>query len=262
MSDLEEVLTDAAESAAVHGRLPGAAEIMRRGRRRTLRQRGGAAAFGVAVAGAVGVTALHGTTDDASAAGPAATSTEVAHGSGFLPAAQWPGYDRLRWTTTAVPAGSDRSVIRFLPLSCDPPLALPQEPMTTAIARMEAHPADHANSNGNEMVWTYATTANADKMLAEARTEAVQVSLDCPAAKDLPAAKRVLTPGPTTDYGVSWTVRETLRDNPEHETQAHVYVVRIGNRVAQITVVEYGSEQVDSAHDKKVLEHLRDALLR
>src|SRR5205814_2141020 len=99
------------EDGIARGRLPGAADAVRRGRRRSLRARGGVTVLGVAVvAGALGgASALDG---GAARVGAEAGPSGVHADEGVLPVAQWPGYGLSHWKLSASCAAADRSKCR------------------------------------------------------------------------------------------------------------------------------------------------------
>ena len=108
MSELDEALARAVQDGIARGALPGAADAVRRGRRRSLRARGGVAFAGVAVvAGAPGGAGVLG-----GGAVPVGAGSGVHADDGVLPVAQCPGYDVGHWRLSASCSAADRSKCR------------------------------------------------------------------------------------------------------------------------------------------------------
>ena len=280
-SEFDEALAQAVEDGIVRGRLPGAAEAVRRGRRRSLRARGGAAALGVAaVGGAFGVTAaLGGTagggnttaaavttattpTTGHSASVPtavteSASSPASAHGDGMLPAKLWPGYDLVHWDVHLNnPAGPVKSV-GSLVHHCYSSTVNPPMPKTFPITGMNmwSNGYDTAHHvDADEAVFTFADEAQASAFLADARQAG-----GAPACGSGPTAT-VPSPGLSTDHGLSWLTTQQVSPVDKLPETVHGWLVQSGNRVAVLRVDQFGSDFRSTANDLDVLSEMRQAL--
>jgi len=289
MSEFEEALTRAVQEGAEPGRLPGAADAVRRGRRRTLRARTGTAVLGVAaLGGALGVTsvlgggagaaasaasgttgttgitgaALAATTTGSPASAP--TSAPAQGGDGLLPAKQWPGYNVVHWDPQLVqlPNGGGPTKMGSLALRCYPAGVTPDpKDMTTfPVEKLTQWGVEYNTSHhvdADQMVLTFADEAKAGAFLADARTAgSVPNCVLNPKSGDT----RVAAQGASTDDGVSWTVTQPSGAPGLAESVDHWYVVQSGNRVSMFRVMQFGDDFKSTAGDKTVLQDLEAAL--
>ena len=256
MSEFDEALAQAVQDGIAHGGLPGAADAVRRGRRRSLRARGGVTVLGVAVvAGALGGAGMFG--GGAGAAG--AASGAAGHASdGILPAAQWPGYDVEHWTVS--PSGcsaADRS--KCHPGQADDPNVTDIKvtdwfglctPGPTYPVRRFAHYATQYDAvrklDADEIVVTLADEHAAAAFMADIR--AASPGKACAGVSGVH-----LSPGVSTADGVS---RRTVSEpQPGFADYGRDYAVRQGDRVALLRVNEDGQDTVLSATDDATVLH-------
>jgi len=279
MSEFDEALARAVEDGVARGGLPGAADALRRGRRRSLRARGGAAVLGVAaVGGAFGVTASLGGTGggvttaaavttptttghSASVPTPVTESAPVtpppAHGDGLLPAKLWPGYDLLHWnpqpTNLPKPAKSAGSLVPH----CYPPNVNPPMPKGFPITGMSMWGTEYSTAHhvdADEIVFTFADEAQASAFLADARQAGSGQTCDSGPEATVPS------PGVSTDDGVSWLITQQVSPVDHLPSVDHSWLVRSGNRVALLRVDQFGSDFRSTADDVKILAQMRQAL--
>lgn len=255
MSEFDEVLARAVEAGTARGRLPGAADAVRRGRRRSLRTRGGVAVAGVAaVAGALGVTSALGGQAGAAPVGPGAGGT-IHTDEGMLPAAQWPAYDVKHWKPHKINQGNLESGA-VLEVYC--------VPVTKGI-QSRKHVAFESSSDYSrpqlriyEDVFTFADSRAAAEFMVKAR--AAVSPKTCPEA----SGTVVVAQGVSTADGVSWVTDqhpERLSGSPGYHS--HGYLVQVDDRVALLQVGQEGADTYQgTAGDTTVLKNLEAALSR
>jgi hypothetical protein len=281
MSEFDEALAQAVEDGIARGGLPGAADAVRRGRKRSLRARGGVAVLGVAaVGGAFGVTAslggITGGADTAAAAVTTAATTPTtaghsasvptpvtesapgsAHGDGLLAAKLWPGYDLVRWNPRpSNPSGVTKSV-GSLVLHCYPSTVNPPMPKTFPITGFsmwgnEYNTAHHLDAD--ETVFTFADEAGASAFLADTRQAGSAPGCDSGPGASVPSQ------GVSTDRGVSWLITQQVSPVDKLPSVDHDWLVQSGNRVALLRVEQFGSDFRSTADDAKVLAQMQQAL--
>jgi hypothetical protein len=264
MSEFDEALARSVEEGIARGGLPGAADAVRRGRRRSLRARGGVTVLGVAVvAGALGGAGILG----GGAGSVAAGSATGAHADeGFMPAAQWPGYDLEHWKlkpsgcsladrSKCVPGDAIDHVVTEVKVAdwaggCYPGPSFP-------VRRYAVYATNYDEGRklgAYETVVTFRDENAAAAYLAGAR--AVAVKTNC---ADTAESATVTLPGASTGDGVSW-VSEEQRPTAGYR---HNYVVQVDDRVALLSVDQMSGDTLQStAGDATVLQNLADALAR
>ena len=262
MSEFDEALARSVEDGIARGGLPGAADAVRRGRRRSLRARGGVTVLGVAmVAGALGgASALGG---GAGQAGAGAGGHSVHTDEGVLPVTQWPGYDLSHWSLTASCAAADRSKCRPGDPTDDVKEAKVSDwvggclPGATfqirRFVQFGTQYDDRQKLDANEIVLTFANGDAAAAFMAEART-----AVSTRGCAGVPGAE-VTTPGLSTADGVSWLTagRDAL------VSYGHDYLVQADDRVALLRVNQLDADGIGStAGDQAVLHNLVAALSR
>ncbi|GAA1970390.1 hypothetical protein [Catenulispora subtropica] len=268
MSEFVDVLTEAVEAGTAEGRLPGAADAMRRGRRRSLRARGGAAALGVAVlGGALGIGSTFGpdsgTTPVGAGAGPGEWGVRHAD-DGILPVAQWPGDALAHWKLTPSCGLADRKACRPGAATddvkearvgewtgqCEPGASVPVRRFVQYGTQFD----EGRKLDADEIVFTFPDRDTAAAaFLAGARTAGSPQS--CAGVADA----EVASPGVSTADGVSWllTQKATLVG------YTHFYVVQVDDRVALLRVNQIGGDTLRSTTgDETVLQNLKAALSR
>ncbi|GAA2054212.1 hypothetical protein GCM10009839_72870 [Catenulispora yoronensis] len=256
MSEFDDALTRAAQDAAERGRLPGAADAVRRGRRRTLRARGGVAVAGVAaVGGALGVTAALG---GPAGAAPGGGTVGAAHADdGLLQPELWPGYDQAHWKPKKLvqPNLVNLSQIYYgpCPVSPDPNGGPSVRNVVFSGGEFEGR------LDAFQEVFTFSDSARAATVLAGLRTAGSTKA--CRGGTGADAA----SPGVNTEAGVSWLWRQTAADGARVVT--HSYAVQVGDRVTllRISWTSTGTgtgEGTGTGADSTVLEHLQAALSR
>jgi len=272
MSEFDEALAQAVEDGVARGGLPGAAEAVRRGRRRSLRARGGAAVLGIAaIGGAFGVTAVLGgpaagarpvtaagattspTTGRSASAPTSATESAAvpAHGDGLLAPDLWPGYAEVRWPVQLLTPTHAITSVGSVVQECHGPVkTVPVTGMT-----MWANGLIH-NSNGamaTETVYTFADEKGAAAYLADARGVG-----SAPTCDPGPYAN-VYSPGISTAYGVSWSLHQQDSGIDGRPAINHHWLVQSGNRVALLDT-ERLDKDFPGTNDAKVLADLLHAL--
>lgn len=271
MSEFDEALAQAVEDGIARGGLPGAADALRRGRRRSLRARGGMAVLGVAaMGGSLGVSAAFGEGGKTAAAPTtkAATSpttghsasapTSPAHGDGLLAADLWPGHDLVHWEAKLNnPRGPVKAVgslvMHCYPSNVNPPM-LKTFPVTGMNMWTNGYDTTH-HADGIYSVYTFADEAEASAFLADAR-HAPDRDPGCGSG---PGAVKS-APGVSTDYGLSWLTLQQDSGVRHLPSDTHDFVVQSGNRVALLTVNQFGTAFTDTTDDLKVLADMRQAL--
>lgn len=261
--EFDEALARSVQDGIARGALPGAADAVRRGRRRSLRARGGVTVLGVAVvAGALGGAGILGGGAGTVGAG---SGTGTHAGEGFMPAAQWPGYDLEHWKLS--PSGcsaADRS-------KCRPGDAIDHVVTDTKIGDWagvcvpgQSYPIrryavyatkydDARKLDALETVMTFHDAGAAASFMADARRAAA--TKKCSSDPD----SGVVSFGVGTADGVSW-VNAAQRPISEYE---HVYVAQEDDRVAVLRVNQMEGDTLQStAGDGSVLQNLAAALAR
>ncbi|MEY9911066.1 hypothetical protein ABIA35_007317 [Catenulispora sp. MAP12-49] len=264
------------------GGMAGAADAMRRGRRRSLRARGGVAVLGVAaIGGALGVTATLGglaggakavaaadapTTTGSPASVPtssseparATTSTQSAppaRGDGLLAANLWPGYSLAHWDPEPTNLPATQSIGSMINhCDTDPadlgkysfPVTGAKQWGTTYITAIRA--------DAEEDLFVFADASHAAAFLADARGAGTAKSCSTGPAAQVPS------PGVSTDYGVSWVVRQQDGGVDHLPSIDHRYLVQSGNRVALLRAMQFGTDFESTSGDAKVLADLQAAL--
>jgi len=273
MSEFDEALAQAVEDGVARGGLPGAAEAVRRGRRRSLRARGGAAVLGIAaIGGAVGVTAALGgpaagarpvaaagatttpTTGRSASAPTSATepAAVAAHGEGLLAPNLWPGDAEVHWPVQLlIPPGPAKAAYSVVDHCGASRKSFPATGLT-----MWANGLIH-NSNGamaTETVYTFADEKGAAAYLADARGAA-----SAPTCDPGSPYTNVYSPGISTAYGVSWSLHQQDSSIDGRPAVNHRWLVQSGNRVAFFEV-ERLDKDFPGTNDAKVLADLLHAL--
>lgn len=275
MSEFDEALARAVEDGVARAGLPGAADAVRRGRRRTLRARGRAATLGIAaIGGAVGVTAALGgpasgarpvaaggltaapttapTTGRSASAPPSTTESAAvtAHGDGLLAANLWPGYAEAHWTLLLTnPAGPVKAAGSLVEDCHTSTTSFPITGTTTWAAA-----GDTQNfAEAIETVFSFADEKEAAAFLADARRAG-----SAPACDQGPRA-RVHSPGVGTAYGVSWLMHQRNGGSDGPPAVSHSWLVQAGNRVALLNTEMLGADFPDT-NDAKVLSDMLRAL--
>ncbi|MEY9888805.1 hypothetical protein ABIA31_002453 [Catenulispora sp. MAP5-51] len=248
------------------GGMAGAADAMRRGRRRSLRARGGVAVLGVAaIGGALGVTAtLGGLAGGAKAVAAAdapttpTTSTQSAppaRGDGLLAANLWPGYSLAHWDPEPTNLPATQSIGSMINhCDTDPadlgkysfPVTGAKQWGTTYITAIRA--------DAEEDLFVFADASHAAAFLADARGAGTAKSCSTGPAAQVPS------PGVSTDYGVSWVVRQQDGGVDHLPSIDHRYLVQSGNRVALLRAMQFGTDFESTSGDAKVLADLQAAL--
>lgn len=262
MSEFDEALARSVEDGIARGRLPGAADAVRRGRRRSLRARGGVTVLGIAVvAGALGGASALG--DGAARPGAGAGPWGAHADEGVLPVTQWPDYDLSHWTLSASCAAADRSKCR------------PADPVDHAVTQRsvgdmvgQCAPGGEfpvrrfvqfgtqydtlRKLDADEIVVTFADEDGAATFMAQART-AVSAGI-CAGLRGAGAT----SPGVSTAEGVSWLTTGAALDDYGHD-----YLVQADDRVALLRVNQLGVDTIHgTADDATVLRQMRQALER
>ncbi|NUR60503.1 MAG: hypothetical protein HOV87_17850 [Catenulispora sp.] len=251
MSEFVDALTDAVEADTARSRLPGAADAVRRGRRRSLRARGGVAVLGIAaIGGALGIGSAFGPGSGAAPIAPLAGQSSAYADDGMLPAEQWPGYDLAHWKPQLFKAPNEgvtkegSLVLRCGDKAQNPPLF----PFTRTVEFHTGYVAAY-KMNADQTVWTFADEAKAEDFLADARTAG-----SAPACGEGDGAE-VSSTGVSTASGVSWLLTQKATSEVDH-----MWVVRSGSRVTLLRVSQSGDAFKSTAGDKTVLENLEKAL--
>ncbi|ACU76539.1 hypothetical protein Caci_7715 [Catenulispora acidiphila DSM 44928] len=262
MSEFEEALARSVQDGIARGGLPGAADAVRQGRRRSLRARGGVTMLGVAVvAGALGGAGVLGG-GTGTAAGSGTDSFKHAD-DGVLPAAQWPAYDVAHWKVAPSCSVADRSKCRpgdptddikqvkagDLTGQCGPTKSFP----VLRFVQYATQEDELLKLDGDEIVLTLPSRAAAAAFMAEARTAGSPR-----ACAGVPGAEGV-TPGVDTADGVSW---EWTEAPPNAAMYGHGYLVRVDDRVAFLRLNQTGGGDTvrGTAGDETVLKNLEAAL--
>ena len=230
-SEFDAALAQAVEDGIARGGLPGAAEAVRRGRRRSLRARGGAAVLGIAaIGGAVGVTAALGgaatgarpvaatgvtagvttspTTGRSASAPTSATESAAvaAHGDGLLAPDLWPGYAEIHWTVQPMspqgPVNAAESLVGTCSSDTGDPAVRQSFPVTGMAMWTNGpnHTSDAAEAI--ETVFSFADEKEAAAFLADARHAGTAPTC----GTGLHAS--VFSQGVGTAYGVSWILHQ------------------------------------------------------
>lgn len=263
MSEFDEDLARAVEHGVARGGLPGAADAVRRGGRRSRRARGGAAVLTVAaLGGALGVGSAFGAgrgTDAAASAastgGHSASAPATSHGDGLLAPDLWPGYDLVHWTPRPLSFGKTTRVSSMV-LHCTPSdPSLPRSfPITGSTLFDNTYDTAH-RLDADETVFSFADADAASAYLADARNAGTaQASCGTGPFSQVPA------PGASTGYGVSWLLTQRQSGVDGMPLVTHNYLVRAGNRVALLRVTQFGDDFRSTAGDATLLAELRQAL--
>lgn len=262
MSEFDEALAQSVQDGIARGGLPGAADAVRRGRRRSLRARGGVTLLGVAVvAGALGGAGVLG--GGAGSVGVGAGSSVHAD-EGILPVAQWPGYDLGHWKLSAACAAADRSKCR----AGDPTDDVKQVKVgeyagqcgpgaSFQIRRFVQFGTQYDTAHkldANEIVFTFADGDAAAAFMADART-----AVSARGCAGVPGAEAT-SPGLSTAGGVSWVVTQQDGGVNHLPSVGHQYLVQADNRVALLRVMQFGTDFQSTVGDAKVLAEMQQAL--
>jgi len=278
MSEFDEALAQAVEADTARGRLPGAADAVRRGHKRSLRARGGVAVLSVAAVGGAfaTTTALGGAASGEKTVAAAATTGNPAGapkstpesaaqnhtGDGVLPAEQWPGYNLVHWQVKQMemptPPTKWMSLQNF---PCDGGVD-GLEKYSVPVTDVEMWGGSYSGSTSgkglgaDETVITFADSAKAEAYLEDARGAGSAKA--CGTGPTAP----VPSPGVSTEHGVSWVVREqdTVVEGSHMPSVSHSYLVQDGNRVAVLRVMQWSDDLRSTAQDAKVLNELEQAL--
>ncbi|MEY9925498.1 hypothetical protein ABH926_000118 [Catenulispora sp. GP43] len=276
MPEFDDALARAVQDGVGQGGMPGVADAMRRGRKRSLRARGGVAVLGVAaIGGALGVTASLGgpagaaktvtaadapTTTGRPASAPTSSSESApppARGDGLLAAKLWPGYDLTHWdpqpsNPSRAAKGAGSLVTHCYPSDSHPPAGIAFPITGMSMWGTEYDTAHHVDAQ--EVVFTFADEAKASAFLADARNAGSAPA--CGSGRDA----LVPAPGVSTGDGVSWLINQQHSSVDNLPSVEHTWVVRVGDRVAMLRVSQFGSDFKSTAGDKKVFADLQAAL--
>lgn len=262
MSEFDDALAEAVQDGIARGGLPGAADAIRRGRRRSLRTRGGVTVLGVAVvAGALGGAGMLG-----GRAGTAGAASGLGrHASdGILPAVQWPGYDLEHWKVSASGcSAADRSKCRAGdPVDhsitksnvsewfgvCSPGGTYPVRRYVLYATQYDTQ----RRLDANEVVITFTDENAAAAYLADAR-----VAAKGKGCAGVDAGAETLSIGVSTADGVSWEAT----GHDAFVSSSHNYLVQADDRVAVLRIDQIGGNTLQStARDAVVLHDLAVAL--
>lgn len=265
MSEFEEALAEAVQDGIARGGLPGAADAVRRGRRRSLRARGGVTVLGVAVvAGALGGAGMLG--GGAGTVG-AASGLGGHAGEGILPAAQWPGYDLEHWKVSPSGCGAaDRSKCRAgdpvdhavtsvkvgdWGLGCGP------SSPTFPVRRFAQYATQYDTArrlDANEAVLTFPDEGTAAAFMANARS--ADFSRSCGTG----SGASHISPGVSTAEGFSWLTTQQFAGSSKADSQ-HCYLVQVDDRVAVLRINQLSGDTLNgTVGDPTVLRNLAAAL--
>jgi hypothetical protein len=267
MSEFDEALARAVQDGIARGGLPGAADAVRRGRRRSLRARGGVTVLGVAVvAGALGGAGFFGSGVGGSAVvGAAAGAANSFSDYGVLPASQWPGYDTEHWTVSAHCGLADRSKCKPGDPSSDPVTETKISEWWGVCTPGRTYPVrryasfttqrDEARKvDEDESVFTFPDRATAAAFLADAR--AAGSPKVCGTE---PGYTATSTPGVSTSDGLSWLASS----KDAMASYEHGYLVQVDDRVAMLRVLqEDGDTMPGTENDALVLADMAQALAK
>ena len=234
-------------------RLPGAADAMRRGRRRALRARGGVALAGVAaIGGALGIGSAFGPGSGAGPLGAAAGARPGVHADdGMLPAEQWPGYDVEHWKPLRLNQPNLDRIAVMEEWCVDVTKAVSSKKHVAFAAGYD----DTRKLDAFEDVFTFSDSKAAADFMAGARHAG--------AAKTcrFPSGPVYVSPGVSTADGVSWKTDQPSGSASTAHT--HAYLVQVDDRVALLQVSQEGAATYQSTRgDALVLRNLAAALSR
>ena len=268
MSEFDETLARAVQEGIARGGLPGAADAVRRGRRRGLRARGGVAVLGMAaIAGTMGI----GTTFGGGGSG-AVGAGSGGHGPsayGIMPASQWPGYAIADWKLSAGCGWADRSKCNAGDPTVDHITSLkigdvfgvctpgPTYPVRQS-ARYDTQHDDAHQLDGEETVYTLPDRAAAAAFLADAR--AAGAPKKCPPGPPQDTSTSTEAPGVSTTDGLSWVT--SGKGTPDARPfYTHSYLVQVDDRIAVLGIQQDGTGAMQSTeYDAQVLADMARAL--
>jgi hypothetical protein len=285
MPEFDEALARAVQDGVGQGGMAGAADAMRRGRRRSLRARGGVAVLGVAaIGGALGVTATLGglaggakavaaadapTTTGSPASAPTSSSESArptrpttstqsappARGDGLLAANLWPGYSLAHWDPEPTNLPATQSIGSMINHCDTNPADLGKYSFPVTGAKQWGTTYITAiRGDAEEDLFIFADASHAAAFLADARGAGTAKSCSTGPAAQVPS------PGVSTDYGVSWVVKQQDGGVDHLPSIDHRYLVQSGNRVALLRAMQFGTDFESTSGDAKVLADLQAAL--